>query len=102
VSAESQPASDQELRRSVGVLSLFATAYGNVGSSIYYALGLVAAHALGLTPLVFLFADGLFLLNVIYRRHIGVDPRLLHRRGLECPDHLPRFTRERRLRVRRS
>jgi hypothetical protein len=51
---------------------------------------------------VFLFADGLFLLNVIYRRHIGVDPRLLHRRGLECPDHLPRFTRERRLRVRRS
>jgi basic amino acid/polyamine antiporter, APA family len=63
VSAESQPASDQELRRSVGVLSLFATAYGNVGSSIYYALGLVAAHALGLTPLVFLFAGGLFLLT---------------------------------------
>ena len=28
---------------------MFATAYGNVGSSIYYALGLVAAHALGLT-----------------------------------------------------
>jgi hypothetical protein len=51
---------------------------------------------------VFLFAGGLFLLNVIYRRHIGVDPRLLHRRGLERPDHLPRFTRERRLRVRRS
>src|SRR5438045_145675 len=44
------------LRRSVGVPGLFATAYGNVGSSIYYALGLVAAHALGLTPLVFLFA----------------------------------------------
>src|SRR5947209_795811 len=33
------------LRRSVGVPGLFATAYGNVGSSIYYALGLVAAHA---------------------------------------------------------
>ncbi len=44
-------------------MSLFATAYGNVGSSIYYALGLVAAHALGLTPLVFLFAGGLFLLT---------------------------------------
>ena len=42
---------------------LFATAYGNVGSSIYYALGLVAAHALGLTPLVFLFAGGLFALT---------------------------------------
>ena len=37
----------------LGVNALFATAYGNVGSSIYYALGLVAALALGLTPLVF-------------------------------------------------
>ncbi|HEX4106582.1 MAG TPA: universal stress protein [Solirubrobacteraceae bacterium] len=51
------------LRRSVGVGGLFATAYGNVGSSIYYALGLVAAHALGLTPLVFIFAGGLFALT---------------------------------------
>ncbi len=51
------------LRRSVRVSGLFATAYGNVGSSIYYALGLVAAHALGLTPLVFLFAGGLFALT---------------------------------------
>ena len=30
------------------------TAYGNVGSSIYYALGLVAGFALGMTPVVFL------------------------------------------------
>jgi APA family basic amino acid/polyamine antiporter len=37
----------------LGVNALFATAYGNVGSSIYYALGLVAGLALGLTPLVF-------------------------------------------------
>src|SRR5436309_6896563 len=51
------------LRRSVGVPGLFATAYGNVGSSIYYALGLVAAHALGLTPLVFMLAGGLFALT---------------------------------------
>jgi basic amino acid/polyamine antiporter, APA family len=42
---------------------MFATAYGNLGSSIYYALGLVAAHALGLTPLVFIFAGGLFALT---------------------------------------
>ena len=55
--------SEHGLRRSVGVPGLFATAYGNVGSSIYYALGLVAAHALGLTPLVFLFAGGLFVLT---------------------------------------
>src|SRR5215213_7503124 len=51
------------LRKSVGTPGLFATAYGNVGSSIYYALGLVAAHALGLTPLVFIFAGGLFALT---------------------------------------
>src|SRR5437773_10943315 len=51
------------LRRTVGVPGLFATAYGNVGSSIYYALGLVAAHALGLTSVVFMLAGGLFALT---------------------------------------
>jgi basic amino acid/polyamine antiporter, APA family len=51
------------LRRTVGVPGLFATAYGNVGSSIYYALGLVAAHALGLTPVVFMLAGCLFALT---------------------------------------
>src|SRR5438874_13047163 len=54
---------ERGLRRTVGVPALFATAYGNVGSSIYYALGLVAVYALGLTPLVFLFAGGLFVLT---------------------------------------
>src|SRR6058998_1178984 len=51
------------LRRTVGLGGLFATAYGNVGSSIYYALGLVAAYALGLTPVIFLLAGGLFALT---------------------------------------
>ncbi len=55
--------SEHGLRRSVGVSGLFATAYGNVGSSIYYALGLVAGYALGLTPVVFMFAGGLFVLT---------------------------------------
>ncbi|MGH2864864.1 MAG: amino acid permease [Solirubrobacteraceae bacterium] len=55
--------SEHGLRKSVGVSGMFATAYGNVGSSIYYALGLVAAHALGLTPVVFIFAGGLFALT---------------------------------------
>ena len=41
------------LERVLGTPALFATAYGNVGSSIYYALGVTAAIALGLTPLVF-------------------------------------------------
>jgi basic amino acid/polyamine antiporter, APA family len=55
--------SEEGLRRTVGVPGLFATAYGNVGSSIYYALGLVAAHALGLTPVVFMAAGALFALT---------------------------------------
>ena len=54
---------ERGLRRTVGVPGLFATAYGNVGSSIYYALGLVALHALGLTPLVFMLAGCLFALT---------------------------------------
>jgi APA family basic amino acid/polyamine antiporter len=49
------------LERVLGVNALFSTAYGNVGSSIYYALGLVASYALGLTPLVFIIT-GLFFL----------------------------------------
>jgi APA family basic amino acid/polyamine antiporter len=48
------------LRKTVGVPGLFATAYGNVGSSIYYALGLVAGIALGLTPLVFVISGLIF------------------------------------------
>src|SRR6185312_10716965 len=51
------------LQRVLGVNALFATAYGNVGSSIYYALGLVASFALGLTPIVFVIAGGIFYLT---------------------------------------
>ncbi len=49
-----------QLERVLGTPALFATAYGNVGSSIYYALGLTAVYALGLTPLVFLVAGIVF------------------------------------------
>src|SRR5688572_22267517 len=48
------------LRRVHGTGALFSAAYGNVGSSIYYALGVVAAFALGLTPLAFLIAGFIF------------------------------------------
>ena len=44
----------------LGTPALFSTAYGNVGSSIYYALGVTAAFALGLTPLVFILAGIIF------------------------------------------
>jgi basic amino acid/polyamine antiporter, APA family len=48
------------LERVLGTGALFSTAYGNVGSSIYYALGLVAVFALGMTPVVFLIAGVIF------------------------------------------
>src|SRR5919108_554682 len=48
------------LERVLGVNALFSTAYGNVGSSIYYALGLVASFALGLTPIVFVITGVFF------------------------------------------
>src|SRR3954453_18698252 len=51
---------EQSLRRVHGASALFAAAYGNVGSSIYYALGVVALYALGLTPVTFMIAGLIF------------------------------------------
>jgi APA family basic amino acid/polyamine antiporter len=55
----------QTLERVLGTPALFATAYGNVGSSIYYALGLVAGIALGLTPIVFVISGLIFAATAI-------------------------------------
>ncbi|MGH2954169.1 MAG: universal stress protein [Solirubrobacterales bacterium] len=51
---------EEALRRVHGTPSLFSAAYGNVGSTPYYALGVTAAFALGLTPLAFLVAGVIF------------------------------------------
>jgi APA family basic amino acid/polyamine antiporter len=51
------------LQRVLGVNALASSAYGNVGSSIYYALGLVASLALGLTPIVFVLTGVIFYLT---------------------------------------
>jgi len=51
---------EQRLERVLGAPALFATVYGNVGSSIYYALGVTAVFALGLTPVVFVIAGLIF------------------------------------------
>src|SRR2546426_573392 len=53
------------LRRVLGTAALFSTAYGNVGSSIYYALGLVAAYALGLTPVAFFISGVIFFCTAV-------------------------------------
>jgi len=50
------------LERVLGAPVLFSVAYGEIASSIYFALGIIAGHALGLTPEVLLLAGLLFLL----------------------------------------
>ena len=47
------------LRRVLGVPALYSIGYGNVGSSIYYALGITAVYALGATPIA-LMGAGIF------------------------------------------
>ena len=50
------------LGRFLGAPSLYAMAYGEISSSLYYALGITAVYALSLTPVVFLAAGLLFAL----------------------------------------
>jgi APA family basic amino acid/polyamine antiporter len=55
----------QATRRGLGSPTLFAIVYTSVASAIYFSLGVVAGHALGLTPFVFLAAGLYFVLNVM-------------------------------------
>jgi basic amino acid/polyamine antiporter, APA family len=50
------------LQRVLGAPALASVAYGEIASSIYFALGIIALHALGFTPLVLLLVGLLFLL----------------------------------------
>src|SRR4030081_1588111 len=54
-----------KLPRTLGAPALFSACYGNVGSSIYYALGVTAAFALGLTPLALILAGGIFVTTAL-------------------------------------
>jgi APA family basic amino acid/polyamine antiporter len=49
------------LKRELDARALFSVAYGEIASSIYFALGVLAAYALGFTPIVLLAAGALFL-----------------------------------------
>src|ERR1044072_2002750 len=53
------------LRRELDARSLFSVAYGEIASSIYFALGVIALQELGFTPLVLLVAGLLFLLVAV-------------------------------------
>jgi len=53
------------LRRVLGIPALFSAGYGNVGSSIYYALGIVALVAMGATPVALGIAGILFIITAL-------------------------------------
>src|SRR3989338_8706603 len=53
------------LKRSVGVAALFSIGYGDVGSSIYYALGVTTFWALGASPIAIAIAGIFFIFTVL-------------------------------------
>jgi APA family basic amino acid/polyamine antiporter len=53
------------IKRSLGSPILFTVVYSSLASAIYFSLGVIANHALGLTPLVFLIAAGLFAITAM-------------------------------------
>jgi len=53
------------LRRVLGIPGLFSAGYGDVGSSIYYALGIVAIVALGATPIALAVAGLIYIFNAL-------------------------------------
>ncbi len=53
------------VRRSLGSPILFTVVYSSLASAIYFSLGVIAGHALGLTPLVFLIAAVLYTLTAM-------------------------------------
>jgi APA family basic amino acid/polyamine antiporter len=55
----------ESLKRVLGVADLFAIGYGDVGSSIYYALGITALFALGATPLALAMAGVVFVCTAL-------------------------------------
>lgn len=53
------------LKRVLGVPAVFSAGYGNVGSSIYYALGIVALVVMGATPVALGIAGIIFIFTAL-------------------------------------
>jgi APA family basic amino acid/polyamine antiporter len=53
------------LRRVLGIPGLYSAGYGNVGSSIYYALGVITLAAMGATPVVLAVAGIFFIFTAL-------------------------------------
>jgi len=53
------------MHRNLGVMDLFAVGYGDLGSSIFYALGITALYALGATPIALMIAGFVFVCTAL-------------------------------------
>jgi APA family basic amino acid/polyamine antiporter len=56
---------EARIERGLGAPALFAIAAGSVGSTLYFAIGIVAGQALALTPVAFLCAAFFYVLTVL-------------------------------------
>jgi APA family basic amino acid/polyamine antiporter len=56
---------EERFARGLGEPALFAVALSAVGSSVYFVLGVVAGHALGLTPVAFVAAGIFFVFTML-------------------------------------
>ena len=65
ISLRRPPIKSKRLRRVLGIAGLYSAGYGDVGSSIYYALGIVVIAAMGATPLVLFGAGVLFICTAL-------------------------------------
>ncbi len=64
------------LRRVLGIPGLFSIGYGDVGSSIYYALGVIAMVALGATPIALGIAGLIYIFNALtYAEGLSMLPQ---------------------------
>src|SRR5215211_8999023 len=59
------PGGGETFRRTLGSPALFTILYASLASAIYFALSVIADHALGLTPLVFLLGGVFFALTAM-------------------------------------
>ena len=66
---------DSQPRSTIGIRALFGVVYATSISSVYFALGVVAHHANGLTPAVFVVAGVFFLLTgMTYAEGASIHP----------------------------
>src|SRR6185312_15020016 len=63
------------LKRELDARALFSVAYGEIASSIHFALGVLAARALGFTPLILLLVGGVFfIVSLSYAEGVAALP----------------------------